>query len=519
MRLNILFGGEAGQGPNVLTHILGKALVKQGYYVFYSRDYQSLIRGGHNFNVLTFSDEPVHSNDSKIDILVALDENTKKIHKKNLKKEGIVLNGKHENIYFAGRLFRILGLSFKVLEKELKKLEKRFDENMKEAKKGYEDTEVSEEISVSKTSKRASARNTKQEVSDAKRNIELKKVSAKNNYFINGTQGISQGAIKSGLNVYYAYPMTPATPLLVELAKNNLLVLKLENEIAVINAAIGSAITGAKAMVGTSGGGFDLMTEALSLTGIAKIPLVIYLAQRPGPATGVATYTGQGDLNDARHAGHGEFSRVILAPGNPSEAEELTNQAFYFSQKYKIPAILISDKHLGESFYTSDKKTKIVSVKKTTSLGRYNSYEKDKDGCATEDAGIIKKNIEARLKKGLNIEKESRNFEQYKMFGNKNSKNVIVGWGSTKGAILDSIKGLDVCFIQILYIEPFPKKIKKELLGKNIILVENNSTAQLGNLIAEKTGIFIEDKNKILRFDGRPFLCDELREDIKRGLR
>ena len=495
MRLNILFGGEAGQGPNILTHTLGEALVKQGYYVFYSRDYQSVIRGGHNFNVLTFSDTPVCSNDSQIDILIALDENTEKIHKKDLKKDGLILKGHPSNMYYAGKLFKILGFDFKILEIELKELGKRFDENIKESKKGYEDAEKS---------------------------IELVKVSSKKSYFTNGNQGISQGAIKSGLDIYYAYPMTPATPVMGELAEkqeeNNILVLQLENEIAVINAAIGSAITGAKAMVGTSGGGFDLMTEALSLTGMAEVGLVIYLAQRPGPATGVATYTGQGDLNIARHSGHGEFSRLVLAPGDPKESQELTNQAFYFSQKFKIPSIIISDKHLGESFYTLNENPVITASKKLISFGRYNSYEKDANGSATENTEIIKKNIERRLGKAKEIEKEAGKFEQYKTYGKKNSKNVIVSWGSPKGAILDSINDLDIKFIQILYIEPFPD-LKKEIEGKNLILVENNATGLLGNLITEKTGIFIEDKNKVLRYDGRPFLCDELKGEIERRLR
>jgi len=278
MRYNILFGGQAGQGPNILGELLGKALVGQGYYVFYSRDYQSLIRGGHNFNVLTFSDTPIYSNDSKMDILVALDENTEKIHKKDLKKSGIILKGHKENMYYAGAIFKILGISFKILQDQLLKLKKRFKENSENSKKGY---------------------------SEEKRTLcKLKKQKSKGNFY-NGSIGISKGAIKSGLDLYYAYPMTPATPVLTELAekqiKNNYLVLKLENEIAVINAAIGSAITGAKSMVGTSGGGFDLMTEGLSMAGIAEIPLVIYLAQRPGPASGVPTYTAQGDLNIARH--------------------------------------------------------------------------------------------------------------------------------------------------------------------------------------------------------------------------
>ena len=495
MKITILFGGEAGQGPNILTNILGQALVKQGYFVFYSRDYQSLIRGGHNFNVLTFSDKPVSSNESKIDILVSLDDDTGTIHKNALKKKAVVLKGRDENMYYAGRLFKLLGLNFNVLEQEFKELEKRFEENVKEAKKGYED----EKNSI----------------------IELKHGKGYS-VFMNGNQGLAEGAVKSGLDIYYAYPMTPATPLLGELAEkqieNNILVLELENELSVINAGIGSAMTGAKTMVGTSGGGFDLMAESLSLAGMAEVPMVIYLAQRPGPATGVATYTSQGDLNIARHSGHGEFNRVVLAPGDPKECQELTSQAFYLSQIFAIPSIIISDKHLGESFYTMTEKPKITPSRKLNSMTRYNSYEKDKEGSASEDPEIIKKNIEERIKKGEEIEKETKKLHRVKIYGKNNSKNVIVSWGSTKGAILDAIEGLDVKFIQILYIEPFPD-IKKELEKNNIILVENNATGLLGGLVTEKTGIFIDNKNKVLRYDGRPFLHDELKKEIEKRLK
>jgi 2-oxoglutarate ferredoxin oxidoreductase subunit alpha len=316
--------------------------------------------------------------------------------------------------------------------------------------------------------------------------------------------------------------MTPATPVLIELAgkqiENNFLVLELENEIAVINAAIGSAITGAKAMVGTSGGGFDLMTEGLSMAGMAEIPIVAYLAQRPGPGTGVPTYTGQGDLNMARHCGHGEFSRLVLAPGDPNECQELSSQAFYFSQKFKIPAIIISDKHLAESFYSLESIPKLTKSQKLMSLEKYNSYEHDKFGIATDDAEVIKEGAERRLAKQKAIEKEAKKFKQYKLFGKKKSKNLIVSWGSTKGAILDGIKDLNCGFLQILYIEPFPE-IEKIIKGKNLTLVENNSTSQLAGLITEKTGILIENKNKILRYDARPFLADELREEIRRRIR
>jgi len=493
MRYNILIGGEAGQGPNVLTQIIGKALIKNGNYAFYSRNYESLIRGGHNFNVLTFSEEPLSSNDSKIDILVCLDNKTEEMHKKDLKLGGIILKNSSENMYYAGRIFKLLCLDFKLLEKSLKKLGKNYNENIKNAKKGY-DEETKNMCKITKHNN--------------------------NHSFLNGNKGISQGAIQSNIKTYYAYPMTPATPILNELAcEENVKVIELENEIAVINAGIGSSIMGENVMVGTSGGGFDLMTEALSMTGMAEIPIVVYLAQRPGPGTGVATYTSQGDLNLTLNFGHGEFSRIVVAPGDPKEAEELTNQAFYLSQKFKIPSIVLGDKHLAESFYTISEKPSIIKIKNETAFGRYNSYEKDSQGSSTENANIIKSNVDRRLSKIQEIKKEVEKFSRLYSYGKQNSKNIVISWGSTKGAILDSIKDIDVEFIHLKYIEPFPEEIKEKLIGKNIILVENSSTGQLAGVLAKKTGIFIGDKNKILRYDGRPFFADELREEIRGRLR
>lgn len=501
--MNILIGGKAGQGPNILVHTLGKALVRKGFFVFYARDYQSLIRGGHNFNVLTFSNEPVHSNDSQIDILVALDEETITIHRESLTKKSYIIKGKGTNMYFAGKLFKTLGIDFQLLEDELKLLGKRLDENLEEANKGYHSVGKVFELEEIKSILRKKAR-----------------------FFRNGNRGVSEGAINAGLDVYFAYPMTPATPLMGELAEkqieNNHIVIELENEIGVANAGIGSAITGAKTMVGTSGGGFDLMSEALSLTGMAEVPLVFFLSQRPGPATGVATYTAQGDLNLARHAGHGEFPRVVLAPGDAKECEELTTEAFYFSQKFQTPSIIVSDKHLGESFYTYDGKPNLTASGKWTSLKRYNSYEKGLYGSATEDPKITNKNVLLRRVKQRDINIEADKFEQYKVYGDTASDNVIVSWGSTKGAIKDVIEceDVDAKFVQILYIDPFPKaKIWKELLGKNIILVENNATAQMNSVLKEKIGFNVPGKNIILKYDGRPFLKDELEQEIKKRLR
>ncbi len=506
MRCEVVIGGKAGQGPNFLSEILAQGLIKQGYYVFYSRDYQSLIRGGHNFNQVAFSDKPIFSNTSKIDILVCLDELTEQIHVKSVKKNGIILKfirGK-ENMFYAGALFNILGIEFDAM-KSLLKDSKNFEENIKNAKEGYDFEK--RELKLDRT----------------KNKIEMK--------LMNGSEATAISSIKSGLDIYYAYPMTPATPLMMELgqmqtdSKNKHKVIEVENEIAVALAGIGSSVVGKRVMVGTSGGGFDLMTESLSFAAMAEIPMIFYLSQRPGPGTGVATYTSQGDLNMALHSGHGEFFRMVLAPGDNEESMKLTNDAFYFSHKYRIPSIILNDKHLAEAKSLFDEK-KILSglkeIKSNVKVGeRFNSYESDKklNNIATEDADVIKTNFEKRMKKQKEIEVEASKFEQVKIYGNKSSNNLVFSWGSTKGAILDAISDdkLDVKFVQILYMSPFPTKevlteIKK---AKKVIIAENNSESPLSRLIAEKTGFIIEDKNKILKYNGRPFFSNELAEEIK----
>ena len=508
MKLNIVFGGKAGQGPNILSEVVSDGLIDRGFYVFYSRDYQSLIRGGHNFNILTFSDKAVYSNSSRIDILVCLDESTLIKHKASLNKTSIILEGQNGNMFFAGSIYKLLGLDFFELERQLRKL-KNFEENIVEARKGYN----SEKRTLSMPSPLV-------KLTDAR--------------FINGNKAIVNGAINSGLEYYYAYPMTPATPVMMDLGQMQLdknskhKVIELENEIAVILAAMGSSTQGKRSMVGTAGGGFDLMTEALSFAGQAEIPLVIYLSQRPGPGTGVATYSSQGDLNLALYSGHGEFQRVVIAPGDVLESEEATNLCFYLSQKFRIPAIVLGDKHLGESKSIVRGTAKIVPITNTTTTPeRFNSYEFDRkqDNIATEEASVIKANFDKRMKKQKEIEKEVAKFEMFKVYGNVNSKNLIIGFGSTKGAIIDVLENcetmVDAKFIQILFLDPFPsEKIKAELTkAKKVVIVENNSTSQLADLITKKTGFIIETQNKVLRYDGRPFFSDELADELKKRIK
>jgi 2-oxoglutarate ferredoxin oxidoreductase subunit alpha len=504
MKLTIIIGGAAGQGINKVSEIISNVLSKQGYFTFNYRDYASLIRGGHNFNTLTISDEPIESHESKAEILVALDERTIKTHKQALKKNGLTIlgdqfkdEGRNLNVALAGSLTKILGIPIEELESEIKSQFKESEKAIIAAKKGFDSQETKHQ---------------------------LKKLNNQTT-ILSGSQAIAKGAINSNIDLYIAYPMTPATNAMHELAKdqveNNLMVFQAENEIAAANIALGASFAGAKTMTGTSGGGFDLMSETLSLQGQSEIPLTVYLASRPGPATGVPTYTAQADLDLALRAGHGEFPRIVVAPGNPTETIEKTSEALYLAEKFRTLSIILSDKHLAESEFSSTSKPKPTlkfKIKRPvpgTDLVKNSSYETNKFGNSTESYTQAEENANKRLKKYSDIKKYiQKKFEMTKIHGNKKSKNLIVGWGSTSGAIKDAIKDLDAKFLQVLYCKPLSPQIKKEIEKANkVILVECNVTGQLGRLIREKTGIKIE--NRLLKYNGRPFHSDELNKLIK----
>jgi 2-oxoglutarate ferredoxin oxidoreductase subunit alpha len=534
----ILVGGKAGQGSALTSILIGKIFCALGYYVFNYRDYPSLIRGGHNFNVLKISDKPVYSHELKYNIIIALDQETINLHQKNLKKGGFVIGDKRlkaKRLYsidiksilekleapqileadiVIGYLFRYFGVSKKVLfdvaEKEFKK---KTDLIKKAIEEGF---------------------------NLAKEKEKFKKIGSEN-YLISGNEAMGVGAIASGLDVYIAYPMTPATPVLHFLAKrqleNNILVLQLENEIAVVNAALGAYFGGARAMIGTSGGGFALMTEALSLAGMSEMPLVVYLSQRTAPSTGVPTYTGQGDLKFALNCGHGEFPKIVVAPGDPQETITRVQEAFYLTAKYRTLSIVVGDKHLGESNYSFDKieKSQVANKRfilkkvpkdykgyKITLNGispravpgqgpvvRATSYEHDEAGNTIEDPGWTIKMNDKRFSKIKHYTKEIDNLNPVNIYGK--GRKLIIGWGSTKGAIIDAISQLkNFKFLQISYLSPFPKKqvIREIKKARKVILVENNATGLLGDVIAEQTGVIL--KEKVLKYDARPFTSNDL---------
>jgi len=544
MRINILIGGQAGQGIEASSEILAKSFIKLGFYSFVYRDYGSFITGGHNFNVISISEKPIHSHELAFDLAIALDENSFKIHRNEFKPDCILIsdlsvsykkyvkvntqeiiekiNAKPlvRNSIFLGALFKALDLPLETLLESIKERLKD-EKNLEAAKLGYEYSRKLKKIEIPE-----------------RRN---KKV------FIDGTTAVGLGAIYSGLDIYFAYPMTPATPLLHFLSSKReeykMKTLQLENEIAVANAALGASYAGAISMVGTSGGGFDLMCEAMSLQGMTEIPLVVYLAQRASPSTGMPTYTMQGDLKLALNCGHGDFPRVVIAPGDAKEAFYKTIEAFYLAYKYNVLSIILSDKHLAESFYTFDsieepkikveniilkdqKKFKTYSLTKDgisprsvpgEAIVKVNSYEHDEYGFTTEDAKTAKAMQEKRMRKFETLKKEVEGkFEMAKVYGN--GKNLIISFGSTKGAILDALSTLkDFRFLHIIYISPFPKEIVKEEIekSKRKVIIENNVGGQLGSVIRENTGFELDE---ILKYDGRPFTSEEIILNVKRWL-
>ncbi|MCJ7450224.1 MAG: 2-oxoacid:acceptor oxidoreductase family protein [Candidatus Nanohaloarchaeota archaeon QJJ-9] len=528
MELSILFGGTQGQGVDKVAEIAAKLFANMGYYIFRYRDYSSLIEGGHSFSVLSVSEKPIHSHKKELDVILALDEDVMDRHSDRLAEESCVLtpegleedvNYNYINTALLGGLAKLFGVKKNRLEEVVEEeLQKTSVGNKKAVEEGYQSFEQLVELE------------------DKERSYEI----------MTGSQGVVRGAIESGMDVFLAYPMTPATPVFHLLAEKeedeDYITYQLENELAVANAALGSAHTGAKTMVGTSGGGADLMSEATSMQGIAEIPFVLYLAQRAGAGSGVPTYTAQADLGLATKGGHGEFPRVVIAPGDAVESVEAANQAFYFAENYRLLSVILGDKHVAESDFTFTSEPDTVEVGrnidsenqggeyenyKITETGnsprsvpqlnvvKSSSYEHDEKGITVEDAEKVDEMTEKRLRKGEEVEKESKRFERFKVHGDQSSSTVIIGWGSTKGVLKDVAKEKGYSFLQVFYLEPFPEEIEEHLKdAEEVVLVENNSTGLLGDLIAENTGIRIGDDQKILKYDGRPFRRDKLLERI-----
>jgi 2-oxoglutarate ferredoxin oxidoreductase subunit alpha len=545
---SILIGGAAGEGTRMSGQLIGKLLNQQGWRIFIYEDYQSLITGGHNFSIIRASSERISAPTKMIDYLITLNQDTLQRHKGRLKKEGLIiynsdqikdekgtgiaaltittqLGGKPimKNSSLLGALGKVLGIEWQAIEDLLKReFGEKAELNLKIAKAGYEKAETHKKI---------------------------EKLNQKPLALITGNEAVALGALKAGLEIYVSYPMTPASSILHYLAGfKNIITFQPENEIEVINAAIGAAYSGERAMVGSSGGGFALMVEALSLAAQSETPIVIVESQRPAPATGLPTYTAQGDLLFVLSAGHGDFIRFIVAPGDAEEAFYLTGLAMNVSWKYQMPSIVLIDKEISEDTFNLDEsvleKVKKIEGKLWDKKGEYKryldtsdgisplafpgekgavikatSYEHDEFGVTVEeDEEQIKKMQEKRLRKYNNLAREIQDLELVKVFGDKNSEKAIIIFGSNKGVGIELGKELGLRVIQPLVFQPFPKGQMNEALSgvKKIFTIETNVTAQLAQFL-NCQGIKVD--GSILKYTGRPFFIEELREELNEKIK
>jgi 2-oxoglutarate ferredoxin oxidoreductase subunit alpha len=363
-------------------------------------------------------------------------------------------------------------------------------------------------------------------------------------YLISGNEAIPLAAAFAGCRFIAAYPMTPSTGIITFLAKEEqrlgVFAEQAEDEIAAINMALGASYAGTRAMTATSGGGFALMVEGVSLAGMTETPLVIVLAQRPGPATGLPTRTAQGELLFAINAGHGEFPKMVLAPSNPYDAFHKTVKAFDLADKYQIPVIMLTDHFLADSQFSIldfelDNVSPAFHLANPAKMSDYKRYqltkhgisprlypgqsehlvgadsdEHDERGNITEDLGTTAKAMmEKRLAKLDGLKEEVLPPEETYVNG---ADTVFVGWGSSRGALLEGLdllkqEGKKAGMIHFTELWPLPKFTFPE--GKIYITVENNATGQLARLLRSEYGVSFQ--GIISRYDGLPLTGEYIR--------
>jgi 2-oxoglutarate ferredoxin oxidoreductase subunit alpha len=545
-------GGPAGLGIMTAGPMFAKILKASGYHVHGYPEYPSLIRGGYNCYQVAYGDKEVTAPYKKIDIYLALSDECfnretfeddtivigdfstlKNADKVKGKKIDVPLHAITEelngpevmrNSVALGASAAVLGVNFSLLEDSLNAAykEKVAKLNIEAAKRGYDS--VKDHFKgqcLAQPDKCAPA------------------------YYISGNESTAIGAIAGGLTFFSTYPMSPASAILHYLVKSTrdcgLVAKHTEDEISGMIMAIGASFAGARAMTGTAGGGFSLMVEGLGLAAMTEVPIVVAVAQRPGPATGMATWTEQGDLRFILHASQGEFTRIVFTPGSVEECYKHTFDALNLADRYHVPVFILLDKFLSESHFMAEKMPELGEIdrgylfegNKEEPYAYFNRFEEKKDGVGvrvipgtegglyiassnehtaegfvTDGAANRKKQVERRFRKEPAIAAEMPLPEFY---GKKDAPLTFVCFGSVKMMLQEALKHTDKFnFIYFPAVHPIKWDKVKTMLQeyKNLCCIENNYTAQLRGIIAENTGINIEET--FLKYDGRPFFCEEI---------
>ena len=572
--ITIKIAGEAGQGLQTIGQLLAKSFSRKGFFVFANQALQSRIRGGHNCFQIRVSDAPLPAPNETTDILIALDKESVS-HFKELTQTSVTIFDSVLSKINPGAEYRSAPAGFSIdiplektakdsggsrlmtntvavgavlglLEYDLQVLFELLRESFSD--KGKETAEVNIKIA------QAGYDYTYKKVAGNKL-PSLNTAAGPRKMLVNGSEAVALGALACGCKFISAYPMSPSTGIMTYLASKSqefgIVVEQSEDEIASINMALGASYAGVRAMTASSGGGFALMVEGLSLAGMTETPIVIVNAQRPGPATGLPTRTAQEDLEYAIFAGHGEFPRAVLAPATIEDAFYATIKAFNLADKYQIPVIILSDQFLADSFSTvedfdldnikiqrhilsDDELKKIKEYKRyqlTTSgispralpgnpygLVVVDSDEHDEYGHITEDLDFIRPEmVKKRNRKNEGLLKEIAPPLKY---GSGLTRNVLIGWGSTFGALKEAVDllnadNLDVSLVHFKEVWPLNKEYFDFLdKAEFVCVVENNFRGQFSRLITSVTGKMIE--NKINKFNGLPFTAREIVEEYKR---
>ncbi len=573
MDYTIKIGGEAGQGIQTIGETLGHVFARSGYHVFTHQDYESRIRGGHNFYQIRLSSVPVAAPRDKIDIIVALDPESIVRHERELTEHGRILYDaaslklKREGPLFldipfeklaleqggskimansvaTGAVLGILGMEpAPLLDLIAETFQKKGDEVVQSNKNA---ALAGHDFAV----RNCTACSFSVSVKDVKQRM-----------LIAGVEAIALGALASGCKFYSAYPMTPSTGIMNYLATKEkeygVVVEQAEDEIAAINMALGASFAGVRAMTGTSGGGFSLMVEGLSLSAMTETPIVIAMGQRPGPATGFPTRSEQGELQFLISAGHGEFPRVIFAPGTPREAFYLTNKAFDLAERFQIPVFILFDTYLADTQWTfegfdmsklryQEYRLRGDAFKNLSSYKRHaytetgisplgvpgdarhlvvtDSDEHDEEGHIVEDALTRITMVEKRLFKKLPLIKQV--MAPPYLYGDHNPRIVLTGWGSTYGVMKEAVdalaKSTSIAMLHFSEVFPLPHRKRYDYVkflerAKITLCVENNATGQFSRLIRSETGF--EFSGQVHKYDGRPFSVEGLVGEINAHLR
>lgn len=559
--ISLVLGGAAGMGVQTVEALLVAVLKREGYNVFACKEYMSRIRGGSNSTTIRITNKKRGAFISRIDFLFAMDRDVIPHLQDRIIKDTIIF-GEREKVCELLKECHVIDVPFAKFARELgnpiytstvavgaalgllKADEKIFEEYLREyfARKG--DEVVKKNIEAARKGYAFGKHLAYHE------GIEVhlsKNKKVANEVLADGTEALGLGALAAHCNYISSYPMSPATGVLAFLAQHGkdfgVVADQAEDEIAAINQGLGAWYAGARAIVTTSGGGFDLMTEGVSLSGMIETPIVVHIGQRPGPATGLPTRTEQGDLNMVLHSGHGEFPRTIFAPGTHEEAFFAVQQAFYIADKYQIPVFILTDQYFLDSIKSFPKNNlrsiepKNYIIKTLADYKRYDltedgvsprgvpgygeglvgvdSDEHDEEAHITESAKVRAVMHEKRMRKLDGICKEA--LMPTEIGDVKNADTLVVSWGSNFGVVEEALQIMergDIAGLHFCQVYPLAKKTKKLFAKKKIIVLENNFSGQFANLLKLEYGIKVTEN--ILKYDGSPFSVEEVVEKLQK---